>query len=329
MVLGMVTIVTFIPYHWWKLTHKFMGALFALAAFHYAFIIKPFELFDPLGVYINAFFLAGIVFYLYTLLPIAIWRGRHKYLVSRIEKNGDAISVSLEPRGRGLSHTAGQFAFVTFKTDTHEEVHPFTISSAPNKDRSIRFCFKQLGDGTQKLAQSIELGSSAKLSPAYGHFRRNAKSTQPEIWVAGGIGITPFLAFAENLKPSSTPIHLFYCVTTKDSAVHLGELEAAANAHGNFNLHLIESRKQGRLDINAIKDRSDLSIQGCKVYFCGAEEMRTSLSAQFKSAGLPSRNFKFEEFEIRQGIVSAQSARKMAGMVLGLIEVLLARRKPA
>lgn len=326
LVLGMITIVTFIPYHWWKLTHKFMGALFALAAFHYAFIIKPFDLFDPVGIYINTFCIAGIVFYLFTLLPNAIWRGRHSYIVENVEQSGDATSVTLKPKGRGLSHAAGQFAFVNFKTNGHNEVHPFTISSAPNSDREIRFSFKQLGDGTRKLANSLEVGTKAKLSPAYGHFRRNSKNITPEVWIAGGIGITPFLAFAGDLKPSDTPIHLFYCVGKKAQAAHLEELYAAAAANPNFNLHLIESRKDGRISADMIKKRIGSPIEKCKVYFCGAEKMRTSLAAQFRANGLPSRNFKFEEFEIRQGIVSTQTARKIFGWTVGMVGMVLARR---
>ncbi len=323
LILGIITVVTFIPYHWWKLTHKFMGALFAMAAFHYVFIIKPFNVFDPVGIYVNSFCIAGLIFYLYTLLPNTIWRGRHGYTVSKVEQSGDATSVTLSPNGRGLNHAAGQFAFVSFKGAGHNEIHPFTISSAPNKDRTIRFSFKQLGNGTRKLSHGIEVGGKARLSPAFGHFRRNDKSATPEIWIAGGIGITPFLAFASALKPTETPVHLFYCVRMQAQAAHLDELKAAASENKNFHLHLIESQNGGRVSVERIQELTGFSMESCKVYFCGAEKMRTSLASQFKSFGLPARNFKFEEFEIRQGIVSAQTARKMFDW---LVVKFLARR---
>ena len=49
LVLIILSIATFVPYHLWKYTHKLMGAFFAASAFHFAFIIKPFDVTDPLG----------------------------------------------------------------------------------------------------------------------------------------------------------------------------------------------------------------------------------------------------------------------------------------
>ena len=43
LILIIITIATFIPYHLWKWTHRFIGAFFVLGAFHYLFILKPFS----------------------------------------------------------------------------------------------------------------------------------------------------------------------------------------------------------------------------------------------------------------------------------------------
>ena len=42
LILVVVSIATFIPYHLWKWTHKAMGAMFAAGTFHFFFILKPF-----------------------------------------------------------------------------------------------------------------------------------------------------------------------------------------------------------------------------------------------------------------------------------------------
>lgn len=327
LILGVITVATFIPYHWWKRTHKFMGALFTLSAFHYAFIIKPFALTDPLGIYTNIVCIAGMAFYLFTLLPNGMWRGRHAYSVQEVERTGDAVSIVLAPRRKGIRHAPGQFAFADFKLKNHREIHPFTISAPPKDNRHIRFSFKPLGDNTHRLAAGLKPGVDVKLSPAYGHFRRNKGSARPEIWIAGGIGITPFLAFAGALETSKTPVHLFYCVRQKDQAAHLSELEAVAQKHANFHFHLVESTVDGRISADLIGTKSGLNPSDCTVYFCGAKQMRTGLWNQLKARGLHPRAFKFEEFEIRQGIISAQTGGKIFDWLLKKAGQLMARRK--
>lgn len=329
LILGVITVATFIPYHWWRLTHKFMGALFALSAFHYLFIIKPFDIFDPVGVYTNTFCAIGIICYLYTLLPFSFWQGRYSYRIEELNKSGGAVAVGLVPSSKGLRHQAGQFAFVKFKTEGDHEVHPFTISSAPQENRNIRFTFKPLGDDTYNLAKILKTGVRAKISPAFGHFTRRAKSKRPEIWIAGGIGITPFMAFAQGLDASETPIQLFYCVKSKSEAAHLSDLEALAAKHANFKLHLVESSTDGRLTPDKVAQLADQPVSQSTVFFCGPEVMRALLMTGFRKMGLGRRHFRYEEFEIRQGIVSSQTAHRAFVWFVGVVGTLLAKSNKA
>lgn len=64
-----LSMVRFIPYRIWKMTHKAMGAFFALGALHFFFIPKPFGLMDPVGLFTGLFCLAGMMAYAWTLTP--------------------------------------------------------------------------------------------------------------------------------------------------------------------------------------------------------------------------------------------------------------------
>lgn len=59
LILVVISVATFVPYHLWKWTHKAMGALFAAGVFHFVFIMKPFAMGDPAGLYTGAFCGAG------------------------------------------------------------------------------------------------------------------------------------------------------------------------------------------------------------------------------------------------------------------------------
>lgn len=300
LILVVLSIATFVPYHLWKFTHKFMGALFALSAFHYAFILKPFDVLEPLGLYVLGFCILGIVCYLYTLLPQTWFASKHAYVVQSVQRTGDATSITLNPVKKGIRHQAGQFAFVSFDVPELHETHPFTISNSPNGSGTLRFTVKALGDYTSRIDHMLQTGATASVSGPYGHFSQRRKP-DVEIWIAAGIGITPFAAWAGAAK-FGTPTHLFFCVRDEASAPHLDELTALAQAQPNFHLHLVESAVHGRLDAAHIAKVIDMPLKNAKAYFCGPTPMRNALRKGLRDLGLRSSKFVYEEFEIRSGL---------------------------
>ena len=300
LVLAIVSIATFVPYQFWRLTHKFMGAVFALGTLHFVFMPKPFDLGDPLGLYVLGFCGLGLVCYGWTLVPDGRLRVRRRYQVTAVEDAGDAVAISLAPVGRGIRHRAGQFAFVRFDVPGLDETHPFTISRAPDKTRGLRFTVKALGDFTVNLKGALKVGATARVSPAYGHFQRRDKG--PEIWLAAGIGVTPFVAWAEALAADGGPVHLFYCVRNRARAAHLVELEALAAAKPGLHLHVVESGTRGRLTAAEIAAAVGEPLGKIRVAFCGPKAMREGLRQDLQALGLPAGRFVYEEFEIRSGV---------------------------
>lgn len=301
LILVTLTVATFVPYHLWRYSHKFIGGFFAISALHYILILKPFDLVDPLGLYVLAFCLLGIAAYLYTLLPYGLLKRRSAYRVADLQETGDALAITLVPQDRGLRHRAGQFAFLSFEAPGLGEVHPFTISKAPGDDRALRVSVKRLGDYTGRLRTALQAGATAQISGPHGHFLPS-RSGGEEVWVAAGIGITPFLAWAQALNDTAGPVHLFYCVRSREQAAHLDELQALAGAKPNLLLTIIESRKDGRLTADRIAAAVTGPLATIRVAFCGPRRMREDLRRDLAAKGLPASRFLFEEFEIRTGI---------------------------
>ena len=300
--LVVITIATFVPYHLWRLTHRFIGGFYAASAFHFAFILKPFALTDPAGLYVLAFCVIGILSYLYTLLISGRLANAHNYVVDTVGRAGDALAVTLAPAaGRGMRQAPGQFAFVKFAAPGFTEPHPFTISQGPADDRRIRFTIKLLGDFTDVLGPALKPGIKAKVAGPYGRFQRKSGGG-PEVWIAAGIGVTPFVAWAEALEANAPPVWLFYCIKSRESAAHLDTLEAIAAANDGFNLVLVESGKAPRLTAATIAQSIEAPVPEISAAFCGPKPMRETLQRDFQALGLRRSRFHFEEFEIRSGI---------------------------
>lgn len=326
LILVAITIITFIPYHLWRWTHKLMGGFFALSAFHFTFIMKPFAISDPQGLYVFGFCVLGIAAYIYTLVPERFRRRAKPYTISHVEKSGDAVAVTMLPDKRGFSYRPGQFAFVSFNVPGLEEIHPFTISKAPDDSGSLRFTIKPLGRYTGQLANQLKVGERAEVHGPYGHFG-NSRGKAPRIWIAGGIGITPFAALSQDLakKPEdmNAPTHLFYCVKNRISAPHIDDLEALAKERSDFTLHLVESVNGNRLNAEQIQLSVGDILKNARVSFCGPASMRESLKRDLVSSGLSSRRFAYEEFEIRSGLFGLE---KMVQWLLVRAFSLVSRR---
>lgn len=304
MILIIVSVITFVPYHLWKWTHRIIGVFFALSAFHYFFIAKPFSNGDPLGLYISAFCIVGLLSYAWASLVRPATRGGQAYVVEQVSRLGDVSEVVLKAKGRGLKHKPGQFAFVQFKGHGLGEEHPFTLSGGKPDGSELRFSIKVLGDYTRRLHKNIEVGMDASVSGPHGHFTQPT-GRDPQVWIGAGIGITPFLAMAQQLqtaKSKSGSITLYYCVGGRDGAPYVTELEALASENSNFELVIVDSSNGTRLTSEQINAGLGAGIKKAHIFFCGPVAMRKQLRTELTAKGVRASRFHFEEFQMRTGV---------------------------
>lgn len=299
LILVVITVATFIPYHLWKWTHRFIGIFFLAGSFHYLFILKPWANGDPLGLYMLVVCAIGALAYLYTSAPRGLRPGR-AYHVDSVSPQGTALAIEMTPKGGSrLRHRAGQFAFFAFSGAGHSEPHPFTISSAPRDDGGLRVTIAPLGDLTARLKGAVKPGQDLRVDGPYGRFGGNSKRAQ--VWVAAGIGITPFLALAEALSADGPPVDLIFCVRAAEGAPHLSQIKTLADANPRLQLTLWESQSSGRLTAEGIAAIVG-DLAGRQVLFCGPSAMRRALAAGLAAMGVSARNFHYEVFEIRTGL---------------------------
>ena len=297
LVLVVISVATFIPYHLWKWTHKAMGAFFAAGVFHFFFIMKPFAMSDPAGLYTGLFCAAGLAAYIWMLLPETM-RPRYRYQIADIERTGDAMAITMSPVGKPLKAVPGQFGVLRF-AGAKAEAHPFSFSKLGDEG-ALRVTIKALGDFTSSLTSTIKPGQDVLIQGPFGRFCRVGRTK--EIWIAGGIGITPFLAWAHSLEIDAAPVDLFYCVRSREQSAHIDELEALAAAKPNLKLHLIVSSQGQRLSADVISKQVEGDLSKARVSFCGPVSLRQSLQKDLTRFGVNPRDFQYEEFEFRTGV---------------------------
>lgn len=285
-------------YDGWKKTHRFMGVFFTLGFVH-ALTVDGLNALVAIT-WVQAVFLIGLAAYLYTEL---FGRWFNRKLPHRVESvkrlNGNTLEVALQPEGRKLVHRPGQFLFVSFDADgTLEEQHPFTISSAPS-EANLRLTIKACGDWTRHLYHTLEAGSGALVEGAYGLFDYK-QGGEKQIWIAGGIGVTPFISFLRDVEGDVyRDVDFFYTVRTREEALFLDEIMAAGRKNPAFRPHIRFSLEEGAFTMDDILKQTGASVSGRHVYMCGPLGMVTAFSEKFRRLGVPPTRIHFEEFNFR------------------------------
>lgn len=221
-----------LPYKRWRLLHRAMPVLFLALVLH-AVALMPLTFWAlPLGLLMGALLALGSLAALWSL---AGWIGNkrsHAARIHSVQVLGDAatdapIEVICAMPASWRGHRAGQFAFVRF--DAAEGAHPFTIASAPHAlgtslegEQLLRLVIKPLGDYTRTLHRRLHAGQRVDIEGPYGRFDGKGARNRQQVWVAAGVGVTPFLALLEARQPGvaaqgavSAAVQMHYC--TRDA----------------------------------------------------------------------------------------------------------------
>lgn len=299
-VLLVITFFVKLPYRLWLFTHRFLGVAFLFAGLHILFINSDVKNNTWLFIYMSVWLFVGLAAFTYRTLLGNIFVRRAPYKVESVNViAGNTVAVEMLPLEKHIDFKPGQFVFARFLWSNGEgvtkEAHPFSIASAPG-EHTLRLYMKALGDYTISL-KHLKPGTIAEIEGAFGRFSYTRFGDTPQIWVAGGIGITPFLSMARSLQPDSPPIHLFYSVVKREEMVDLAALSEFLPQHyPQFVFHpYIAEEKKDFLSVRYIADEvGDLS--GKEIFICGPPPMMKSLKAQFKSQGVSAIRIHSEEF---------------------------------
>lgn len=288
-----------LKYHHWKLLHHFTGAFFLVGILH-TFRVEPVMLGTPVVYYyVRILSFTGAALYLYKELFERFFKKGLLYRVSQVHRlNKSVVEVRLSPESNRLAYRAGQFLFVCFPgPDKLGEEHPFTISSAPHEEQ-VRLTIKTSGDFTRRLYDHLHEGAAARLAGGYGMFDYKLGGKQ-QVWVAGGIGLTPFLSWMRDFDGlAEWKIDFFYIVRSAEDALFLDEIEAAQAIQPSFTSHVRFSDRDGKLTVDKIVEVVG-SVADRDIYLCGPPAMIVAFEKQFLEVGVARSAIHYEAFKLR------------------------------
>jgi len=283
-----------IPYNKWINFHKLMGVFYLMAVAHGMIVHSLIKELPITRIYIFGMAAIGVSSWIYRAFLYRLFNKQLDYTVGSIEDLGQGITeIKLKPLGDNLIFRAGQFAFFTFPTLSKREQHPFTISSHPYQDE-LRITVKGLGDYTNDFSNKIKVGDPAKVEGPFGHFSSKYVKELEQVWIAGGIGITPFLSLDRDVYTNK--VKLYWCVKNKEEAIYTEELSAVSKDNLNFEFVIWNSDEKGHLTT----DKLDISDFKTKAFLlCGPQTLKNSVFKQLEEKGVKRDRIYDEEFTFR------------------------------
>lgn len=288
-----------IRYSRWRPTHKVMALVYVLIIGH--FITAPsvfFERFSASGVLLMLAAIIGVVSLFYSLFGMNR-RTAVPFTIEAVNTLERATEVVLKPVGDMFDFKPGQFAFVEVQGKGWSEPHPFTISSAPGEDR-LRFTMKVLGDWTRKVREELRPGRDVMVRGPYGRFDAARALGKRQIWVAGGIGLTPFLSKLRAMQPGDDrQIHLVYAAREEQDAIFLDELRSRAAELGNVTLIPLFSDDGNFARVDKMKENLPDPLSTYEYFMGGPKPMVDGLMKDLRKEGVSRKKIHTEAFEFR------------------------------
>lgn len=297
-----------IGYERWRLSHIVLGVLaIAFAQVHVSLA----------GLYTNtpwkqavwvgaAALMVGLVLYLRLLKPAR--QGAYRWRVAEVRpERGETHTLVLEPVGHeGMRFQPGQFAWIKLAGSPFTlDEHPFSFSSSAERTDRLEFGIKALGDFSRGVA-TIPVRTAAYVDGPHGAFSIDRYQAPGYVFIAGGVGITPFLSFLRTMadRGDPRPVILLYAASNWDDATYREELEALEERLDLETIYVLQEAPddfEGETgDITGeVLERQLPKERYTRFFFlCGPPPMMDAVHEALLAHGVPEAHVQMEKFTL-------------------------------
>lgn len=213
-------------------------------------------------------------------------------------------------RPPGFAFQAGQNVLLTLvdlaEVDAEGPSRTFTLASAPHEPDLV-VATRMRDTAFKRALKSAAPGLPVELDGPGGALVLHEDASRPAVFLAGGIGITPFLSIARHAAHVRLPhrIHLFYGNRRPEDAAFLAELTELQTVNPRYRLVAVMSEpeksaqrwkgEQGFVD-RTMLERHLPDLQAPVYYFAGPPVMAMAMQQMLSALGIAGANMRSEEF---------------------------------
>lgn len=215
---------------------------------------------------------------------------------------------------KSISFIPGQFLYYTLPKlnypDPRGTTRHFTISSSPTESNLVGLTTRiREESGYKKTLDELPIGSLVDGEGPNGTFILNDNDLGPHVFIAGGIGITPFRSIIKYAidKKLKTDMTLIYSNSIPEEIAFRNELVQWTKTYPNFKLFMTvtkpeESKEKwssltGRIDENLIKKLVPSAyLLSSTFWLCGPPPMVDAMETVLPKLGIVNDHIRSEKF---------------------------------
>lgn len=238
------------------------------------------------------------------------WRElRRPYVVRGVRpERGGAWTLTVAPEGHGgIRPSPGQFAWLTlFDYPFADREHPFSFSSSAERAPELEFTVKELGDFTRRV-RDVRVGDRAYV---HGPFGAISADRHPRargfVFIAGGIGITPFMSHLRTLadRGDRRPLVLVYANNEWEGVTFREEIDELRARLDLRVVHVLArppegwEGERGFASGELLKRHLPPADAGFEVFVCGPPVMMEAVERALVRLGFSLGDFHSERFNL-------------------------------
>jgi dimethylamine monooxygenase subunit B len=187
--------------------------------------------------------------------------------------------------------SGGSHIVVVMRGGTRVHRNPYSLLSSPQQLGTYEIGVRRMEEsrgGSHFMHDSVRVGSRLEIAHPVNLFALD-KIARKHVLIAGGIGITPFMAQLEDLHAGPVPYELHYSVRSPEHAAFLPRL---LERHGDRVRMYYDSEGQA-IDFDGLLAAQPL---GTHVYVCGPAGLITRVITTAQSCGWPDSHIHWEQF---------------------------------
>lgn len=173
----------------------------------------------------------------------------------------DTLAVAFN-KPAGFSFKPGQAVDLTLidppETDAKGNRRAFSIVSAPHEDEIV-LATRVRDSAFKRVLQGLAVGARAQLDGPFGSLLLHGDRSRPAIFLAGGIGVTPFISILRHAAHQAAPrvIKLLCSNRQREDAPFFEELQQLASAQRGW-FQLVPTMTQPAVNGHARQGRTGL-----------------------------------------------------------------------
>jgi ferredoxin-NADP reductase len=218
------------------------------------------------------------------------------------------LLVLFDLLGQEVEFTPGQYFFVTLLDPPYDDERGarrhFSVVTSPNERAVLGFCTRLRDSAFKRSLVELPVGAEAEVEEPKGNFLLPGDTSQPYVFLAGGIGITVFRSMLRYIAEEDLPhrITLIYSNRDQESTPFLDELSEFEQARDTFQLVLTMTEDPSwngetrRIGPELLRDHLADDLRSYAYLVAGPPTMVNAVVETLHTAGVPEERVSADRF---------------------------------